>query len=269
MLLGRDVSSKSPHRRARLGLGRTFQAARLYPELTVRDTVQLALEAQRRTSFWASLAWLPSIPVERAKRSEAAELIDFLGLAATAIVTSPSCRPARAASWSWRRCSRGAPGDLPRRADRRGGAARGRGVRAADPARPAGARRHPRGGRARPPVILSISSRVYCLEAGRVIAMGLPDEVRDDPRRRLVSRHRRARSSARTLDSGQPWRCLPPLASVMSVAGSQSPVPLPALELNVTSRAAPSAAYCPCTATRCRWPPARSGRACRPSSASS
>ena len=45
---------------------------------------------------------------------------------------------------------RRAPCDLPRRADRRRRAARGRGVRSADPARAAGARRHARGGRARP-----------------------------------------------------------------------------------------------------------------------
>ena len=32
------------------------------------------------------------------------------------------------------------------------------------------------------PLILSISDRVYCLEAGRVIAEGLPAAVRDDPR---------------------------------------------------------------------------------------
>ena len=32
------------------------------------------------------------------------------------------------------------------------------------------------------PLILSISDRVYCLEAGRVIAEGLPSAVRDDPR---------------------------------------------------------------------------------------
>src|SRR5207244_11750165 len=32
------------------------------------------------------------------------------------------------------------------------------------------------------PLILSISDRVYCLEAGRVIAEGPPSEVRSDPR---------------------------------------------------------------------------------------
>lgn len=32
------------------------------------------------------------------------------------------------------------------------------------------------------PLIMGISDRVYCLEAGTVIAEGTPGEVRDDPR---------------------------------------------------------------------------------------
>jgi ABC-type branched-subunit amino acid transport system ATPase component len=32
------------------------------------------------------------------------------------------------------------------------------------------------------PLILGISDRVYCLEAGKVIAVGEPDVVRNDPR---------------------------------------------------------------------------------------
>jgi ABC-type branched-subunit amino acid transport system ATPase component len=32
------------------------------------------------------------------------------------------------------------------------------------------------------PLILSISDRIYCLEAGAVIASGPPHEVRNDPR---------------------------------------------------------------------------------------
>ena len=31
------------------------------------------------------------------------------------------------------------------------------------------------------PLIMSISDRVYCLELGKVIASGTPDEVRNDP----------------------------------------------------------------------------------------
>ena len=32
------------------------------------------------------------------------------------------------------------------------------------------------------PLIMGISDRVYCLEAGAVIAEGIPSAVRDDPR---------------------------------------------------------------------------------------
>ncbi|MDD9372198.1 MAG: ATP-binding cassette domain-containing protein, partial [Acidimicrobiales bacterium] len=32
------------------------------------------------------------------------------------------------------------------------------------------------------PLVMSISDRIYCLEAGAVIAEGTPQEVRDDPR---------------------------------------------------------------------------------------
>ena len=31
------------------------------------------------------------------------------------------------------------------------------------------------------PMILSISDRIYCMEAGAVIAEGTPDDVRNDP----------------------------------------------------------------------------------------
>ena len=32
------------------------------------------------------------------------------------------------------------------------------------------------------PMILSISDRVYCMEAGQVIAVGPPTEIRNDPK---------------------------------------------------------------------------------------
>ncbi|MFI5041561.1 MAG: ATP-binding cassette domain-containing protein, partial [Acidimicrobiales bacterium] len=80
-LLGREVSGLRAHERARLGLGRTFQAATLFPELTVREVVQLALEARHRTPFWSTALFLPSSTrLERRRATEASELIDFLGL---------------------------------------------------------------------------------------------------------------------------------------------------------------------------------------------
>jgi ABC-type branched-subunit amino acid transport system ATPase component len=42
---GRDISAESPARRARLGLGRTFQRMELFTSLSVRENVALAAEA--------------------------------------------------------------------------------------------------------------------------------------------------------------------------------------------------------------------------------
>jgi len=42
---GKDISHESPARRARLGLGRTFQRMELFGSLTVRENVELAAEA--------------------------------------------------------------------------------------------------------------------------------------------------------------------------------------------------------------------------------
>ncbi len=182
-LLGHDVSHKKAYHRARCGLGRTFQAARLYPELTVRDTVQLALEARDSTSFWGSLLWVPSIRPERKKYVEAAELIDFLGLGryadrfvaelstgtrrivelATVLAVAPRviCLDEPTAGVAQREAE--AFGPLILRVQQELDAT-------------LVVVEHDL------PLILSISSRIYCLEAGRVIAEGLPGEIRDDPR---------------------------------------------------------------------------------------
>src|SRR5438270_2220338 len=42
---GKEISNESPARRARLGLGRTFQRMELFGSLTVRENVELAAEA--------------------------------------------------------------------------------------------------------------------------------------------------------------------------------------------------------------------------------
>ena len=41
---GRDVTGMSVHRRARAGLGRTFQTSSLFPQLTVRENVRMAAQ---------------------------------------------------------------------------------------------------------------------------------------------------------------------------------------------------------------------------------
>jgi branched-chain amino acid transport system ATP-binding protein len=81
-----DVTHLAPHRRAQLGLGRSFQDGRLFPALTVRETIAVACErAVRVRNPVAAAAHLPSVT-----RSEAAvalkvdELVELLGLGAYA-----------------------------------------------------------------------------------------------------------------------------------------------------------------------------------------
>jgi len=50
-LAGRDVTRLKTHRRAALGVGRTFQITTLFPGLTVEDNVRLAVRGRSRRKF--------------------------------------------------------------------------------------------------------------------------------------------------------------------------------------------------------------------------
>ena len=81
-LLGEDVSRRSPGHRASLGLGRTFQAATLFPELTVNETLLIALEAKERSGMFSTALGLPGARRHnKTAHAEVGELVDFLGLA--------------------------------------------------------------------------------------------------------------------------------------------------------------------------------------------
>ncbi|HCT75542.1 MAG TPA: ABC transporter ATP-binding protein, partial [Micromonosporaceae bacterium] len=45
-LRGKDITGLAPHQRARLGLGRTFQASSVFGSLTVAENVRLAVQAR-------------------------------------------------------------------------------------------------------------------------------------------------------------------------------------------------------------------------------
>ncbi|RJX28349.1 MAG: ABC transporter ATP-binding protein [Desulfarculus sp.] len=42
---GRDITHMPPYRRVKLGIGRSFQVVNLFPELTVKENVQIAVQA--------------------------------------------------------------------------------------------------------------------------------------------------------------------------------------------------------------------------------
>jgi ABC-type branched-subunit amino acid transport system ATPase component/ABC-type branched-subunit amino acid transport system permease subunit len=182
-LLGRDVSKAPAHIRARRGLGRTFQAALLFPELTVREVVELALEARGETPFWSTALFLPRARrLERQRKAEAAELIDFLGLgryadrfvaelstgtrrilelsALLAVAPRVICLDEPTAGVAQREAE--AFGPLIKRIQSELDAT-------------LVVVEHDL------PLILAITDRVYCLEAGRVIAEGGPADIRADP----------------------------------------------------------------------------------------
>jgi ABC-type branched-subunit amino acid transport system ATPase component/predicted MFS family arabinose efflux permease len=83
---GHDVTSWSPDARPRVGLGRSFQDARLFPSLTVVQVISGALERHIATRDLLSAA-LMSPATRRAERAVAArvgELIELMGLQAFA-----------------------------------------------------------------------------------------------------------------------------------------------------------------------------------------
>jgi ABC-type branched-subunit amino acid transport system ATPase component/ABC-type branched-subunit amino acid transport system permease subunit len=182
VLEGRDVSRASPPRRAALGLGRSFQHARLFSDLTVRETVQVALESGAHAGPVAVGLALPRARrFERAKRSQSDEIIAFLGLGAYAdrfinelstgtrrivelaclVAVEPRvlCLDEPTAGIAQRETEAFGPLILRVREELHASLL----VIEHDM-----------------PLVMGISDRVYCLEAGRVISEGTPEWVRRD-----------------------------------------------------------------------------------------
>lgn len=79
ILQGRDVTHLPAYLRARAGMGRTFQVARVFVDLTALENVVVAIEARHRNKGTRRGGWYatsPSAPV----RSEAKDLLAALEL---------------------------------------------------------------------------------------------------------------------------------------------------------------------------------------------
>lgn len=80
----REITDASPTERARLGLGRSFQDARLFPSLTVFETLACAFERHMRAEDPVStMLWAPWVRRgERRVARRVEEIIDLMGLGA-------------------------------------------------------------------------------------------------------------------------------------------------------------------------------------------
>jgi ABC-type branched-subunit amino acid transport system ATPase component/ABC-type branched-subunit amino acid transport system permease subunit len=183
-IFGEDLSSSSASSRARRGLGRTFQSATLFPELTVHETIQLALEARGRTGLLAAALCLPrSLRMEHRRRAEADDLIDFLGLGryARSYISDLSTGTRRVVELAGLLavdarllCLDEPTAGLAQRETEAFGPLITEIRRELDAS--VLVIEHDM------PLIMSMSDRVYCLELGTTIAQGEPAQVRHDPK---------------------------------------------------------------------------------------
>ena len=183
-VMGRNVSGLSAYRRHRIGLGSSFQSPHLYPDLTVVETLMVALEARERSHLIPSYLALPSsLGAERRKSQAALELVDYFGLGRFSdhFVSELSTGARRIVALA---CLLANDARVLRMDEPTGGLS--------GPETEAFARLIKRLQAEMDAAIvmiehdlslvMDISDRVYCMEAGAVIAAGAPAELRNDPR---------------------------------------------------------------------------------------
>jgi len=176
-LAGRDIGDEPPHRRVRAGLSRTFQACELFPDLTVRENLEVAARRRHRWSFVVDAV----APRRSPAVARVDEVIEGLGLTAEA-----EARPGELAHGRQRLVDLGrALATWPRLvlldepaagldADEtaalgeviRGLPAQGVSVLLVD---------HDMG------LVMRSCGRVHVLDLGRIIASGPPEAIRADP----------------------------------------------------------------------------------------
>jgi ABC-type branched-subunit amino acid transport system ATPase component len=79
---GADITRRAPQRIARLGLRRTFQQMRFFPEFTVRDNLLTAAQCAPGFSYFAEIVRSPAVRAhERKLRERASAILDEVRLA--------------------------------------------------------------------------------------------------------------------------------------------------------------------------------------------
>jgi ABC-type branched-subunit amino acid transport system ATPase component/ABC-type branched-subunit amino acid transport system permease subunit len=184
LLGGQDVTHVPAEMRAALGLGRTFQSAQLFPGLTVRETLQSVIGAKSKVGMLSAMVRAPwAVRAQRQIAADAQAILERMGLDdyADTLAGELSTGTRRICALASQVASR------PR-------------VLLLDEPTAGVAQREteafgPLLRRIRDeldcaivivehdmPLLMGLCDRVYAMEQGVVIAVGTPDEVRDDPR---------------------------------------------------------------------------------------
>jgi branched-chain amino acid transport system ATP-binding protein len=78
---GHDVTNKPPHAITKLGVGRTFQNIRLFPQMTAIENVLVGMHARLKGGILGSIFGTPRVRrEEREAREKGRELLRFSGL---------------------------------------------------------------------------------------------------------------------------------------------------------------------------------------------
>jgi len=77
---GRELLSQPPHRRAALGIGRTFQSVQLFTSMTLLQNLLTGQHASLGGNVLLDMARLPILSEERAARKRARQILERLGI---------------------------------------------------------------------------------------------------------------------------------------------------------------------------------------------
>lgn len=181
---GVDVTAMDPEMRSAFGLSRSFQDARLFPGLTVTETVQVALANRFKVGMLSSMMRAPWVRTTESDSRESAEaIIARLGLSpwADALTSSLSTGTRRICDLAAQVASQPkvllldepTAGVAQREAEAFGPLLR----RVRDELDCAIVIvEHDM------PLLMGLCDRIYAMELGQIIASGTPEAIREDPR---------------------------------------------------------------------------------------
>jgi branched-chain amino acid transport system ATP-binding protein len=179
---GRVLGGQKPHKITRLGVARTFQNIRLFPEMSALENVMVGADARHGTGIPGALLGLPRHRREERQGEELArELLSFVGIGGAVQETARNLpygdqrrlEIARALATGPKLLLLDEPAAGMNPAEKRSLSALIRAIR--DRGITVLLIEHDMG------VVMTISDRVAVLDFGRKIADGLPSEVRESP----------------------------------------------------------------------------------------